>query len=195
MAEKEHPTPQILGDRVRTLEDEFFRKEDQQLVRRLQEMKTRAATREALARASGIKSESILDTLLDLGIRPEILGALAVVPLAEVAWADGSLDDRERQAVLARAEQSGIAAGSTEHDLLRSWLERKPDAKLLTAWKRMVEGLSEHMTRDQVEQLRAGLVERVRAVAKASGGVLGVGAVSRAEADMIDQLEAAFRHR
>ena len=40
---------------------------------------------------------------------------------------------------------------------------------------------------------RAGLVERTRVVAKASGGVLGVGSVSTAEDEMIKQLESAFR--
>ena len=195
MAEKDRLTPQILGERVRTLEDEFFRKEDQRLTERLQELKSRTATREALAKASGIKSEAILDRLLDLGIRPEIVGALAVVPLAEVAWADGSLDDDERRAVLARAEQSGVAPGSTDHELLAGWLARRPDAKLLSAWKHMVQGLCEHMTPEQVADLRRGLIERARGIAKASGGVFGVGAVSAAEADMIDQLEAAFRSR
>jgi hypothetical protein len=195
MAEKDPATSQILGDRVRTLEDEFFRKEDQRLTARLQELKTRAMSREVLARASGIKSEMILDRLLDLGIRPEIVGALAVVPLAEVAWADGSLDDEERRAVLERAEQSGVARGSTDHDLLSSWLNHRPDAKLLSAWKHMVQGLCEHMTTEQVADLRRGLIERARTIAKASGGVFGLGAVSAAEADMIEQLESAFRKR
>ena len=57
----------------------------------------------------------------------------------------------------------------------------------------MVRGLREHMTPPQVESLRAGLIERAQAIAGASGGVLGVGKVSGAEADMIQQLESAFR--
>jgi hypothetical protein len=56
----------------------------------------------------------------------------------------------------------------------------------------MVAGLSEHMTPEQVQALRAGLIERVRAIASASGGLLGVGKISAAEADMIQQLESAF---
>ena len=85
--------PQILGDRGRALEDEFFRKEDQRLIERLRELRDKSVSREALALASGIKNEAILDKLLELGIRPETVAALALVPLAEVAWADGSLDD------------------------------------------------------------------------------------------------------
>jgi hypothetical protein len=185
--------PQILGDRGRALEDEFFRKEDQRLIGRLRELRDKSVSREALAKASGIKNEAILDKLLELGIRPETVAALALVPLAEVAWADGSLDERERRLVLERAEKSGIAPGSTDHALLESWLERRPEPKLLSAWIHMVRGLREHMTAQQVDELRAGLIKRAQAIAGASGGFLGVGKVSGAEADMIQQLESAFR--
>jgi hypothetical protein len=185
--------PQILGDRGRALEDEFFRKEDQRLLGRLRELRDKSVSRETLAKASGIKNEAILDKLLELGIRPETVAALALVPLAEVAWADGSIDARERQLVLERAEKSGIAPGSSDHALLESWLERRPEPKLLTAWIQMVRGLREHMTPEQAAALRDGLIERAKAIASASGGVLGVGKVSAAEADMIQQLESAFR--
>jgi len=116
-----------------------------------------------------------------------------VVPLVEVAWADGMLDAKEKQAILERAEKSGITAGSIEHDLLRSWLDHKPEPKLLTAWTHMVQGMCEQLTSEQMTTLRTGLVERARAIAKASGGFLGVGSVSTAEEDMIRQLESAFR--
>ena len=145
------------------------------------------------ASASGITNEKIIDRLIELGIRPEIVSALAIVPLVEVAWADGSLDAKERQAVLERAEKSGIAAGTADHDLLRSWLEKKPEPRLLVAWTEMVRGLSERMPPQELAALKAGLMERAKAVARASGGFLGVGAVSSAEQDSIDRLESALR--
>jgi hypothetical protein len=185
--------PQILGDRGKSLEDEFFRKENERVTARLREMKQRTTSREALAKVIGITNEAIIDRLIELGIRPEIVSALAIVPLVEVAWADGSLDAKERQAVLERAEKSGIAPGTADHDLLRSWLEKKPEPRLLAAWTEMVRGLSERMPPQELASLKAGLMERAKAVARASGGFLGVGAVSAAEQDAIDRLEAAFR--
>jgi hypothetical protein len=192
MSDSEHGK-QILGDRVRTLEDEFFRREDERLTQRLRELKHRETSREALATASGISKQAILDALLNLGIRPEVIGALSVVPLVEVAWADGTLDAREKRAILDRAEKSGIAPGAIDHDLLRSWLDHKPEPKLLTAWTHLIQGMCEQLTDEQVTALRTGLVERARAIAKASGGLLGVGSVSTAEEDMIRRLESAFR--
>jgi len=193
MSDSEHRGKQTLGDRVRTLEDEFFRREDERLTQQLRELKHREASREALATASGISKQAILDALLNLGIRPEVIGALSVVPLVEVAWADGTLDAREKRAILDRAEKSGIAPGAIDHDLLRSWLDHKPEPKLLTAWTHLIQGMCEQLTDEQVTALRTGLVERARAIAKASGGLLGVGSVSTVEEDMIRRLESAFR--
>jgi hypothetical protein len=195
MSETSRDGRQILGDRVRTLEDEFFRKEDEQLTQRLRDLKQKEASREALSLASGITNPAILDALHHLGVRPEIMGALSVVPLVEVAWVDGTLDGKEKQAILDGAASAGAAPGADDHELLRSWLEHKPDPKLLTAWTHMVQGLCEQLSPQQAAVLRTSLVERARAVAKASGGFLGRGSISSAEEDLIARLESAFRPR
>src|SRR5918995_1141236 len=88
--------PEILRDRGRSLEDEFFRREDARLKEKLRETAEREGAREALARAAGIKNPEIVERLIGLNIRPETVTALSLVPLVEVAWADGSLDDNER---------------------------------------------------------------------------------------------------
>jgi hypothetical protein len=46
--------PEILRDRGRSLEDEFFHREDQRLRARLKELQAAETAREALSRASGI---------------------------------------------------------------------------------------------------------------------------------------------
>jgi hypothetical protein len=129
----------ILGERGRALEEEFFRKEDQRLTAKLRELKAKEASREELSRISGIKNTAILDRLIELGIHAETLVALSIVPLAEVAWADGAIDAKEEQAILDRAAKSGVIPGSSNHDLLKSWLERRPEPRLLTAWIHMVQ--------------------------------------------------------
>jgi tellurite resistance protein len=185
--------PEILRDRGRSLEDEFFRREDQRLRARLSELKAVETTRAALAEASGITEPAVLDALLVLGIRAETIAALSVVPLVEVAWADGSLDAKERGAILEGARQSGIVPGSTAHALLEPWLERRPDPKLLTAWIQLVRDIRDRLGADEAARLKSGLLDQARAVASASGGVLGLGAkVSGAEAAVLARLESAF---
>jgi hypothetical protein len=186
-------SPEILRDRGRSLEDEFFRREDKRLLAKLSELKAAEMNREALARATGITRPEVLDKLLGLGVRAETVAALSIVPLVEVAWADGSLDPKERRAVLDRARDSGIAPGSTAQTLLEAWLDRRPDPKLLDAWTHMVRGIRDQLGPDEAARLEAGLLGQARAVASASGGVLGMGAkVSGAEAAMLARLESAF---
>ena len=185
--------PEILRERGRSLEDEFFRREDARLKEKLRESAQREGAREALARASGIQNPEILERLMRLEVRPETVTALSLVPLVEVAWADGSLDDNERRVLLERAGTSGLAPGSPERTLLEEWLTRKPDPKLLTAWSHLVQGLCQQMSREEVAVFKAGLLERARVVAGACGGLLGMGSkVSGAEADIIKRLESAF---
>lgn len=183
-------SPEILRDRGHTLEDEFFRREDQRLIKRLGELKAAEASRDALAKASGITTPAVLDQFLQLGIRAETLAALSVVPLVEVAWADGDLDVRERRAIV---EGAGIARESTAGALLEAWLDRRPDEKLFTAWTQTVQAMRSQLPADAAGRLKTSLLEKARAVAAASGGIFGVGSkVSKAEAEMLAKLEAAF---
>jgi uncharacterized membrane protein YebE (DUF533 family) len=113
-------TPEILRERGRSLEDEFFRREDQRLMERLRGLRAAEATREALAKA--ITKPAVLERLMELGIRAETVAALSAVPLVEVAWADGALNAKERRAIVERA---AIAPDSTEGALLEVWLDRR----------------------------------------------------------------------
>ena len=185
--------PEILRERGRSLEDEFFRREDARLKENLRQAAQRESAREALIHASGIKNPRVIDRLIDLGIHPETVTALSLVPLVAVAWADGSLDARERSAILERVDETEFAPGSPARALLEGWLTRKPEPTLMNAWTHLVEGLGEEMTRDEVAALKTGLLERARTVAGASGGFLGVGSrISTAEADVIQRLEGSF---
>src|SRR5437660_9372790 len=112
--------PEILRDRGRSLEGEFFRREDRRLMVRLNELRAAEATREALGEASGITKPAILEKLMELGVRAETVAALSIVPLVEVAWADGALDAKERRAVVERA---GVDRDSTAGALLEAWLD------------------------------------------------------------------------
>jgi hypothetical protein len=118
------------------------------------------ATREALAKA--ITKPAVLERLMELGIRAETVAALSAVPLVEVAWADGALNAKERRAIVERA---AIAPDSTEGALLETWLDRRPDPKLLIAWTQLVQAMSEQMGPDETTRFKTELLARARAVA------------------------------
>jgi hypothetical protein len=183
-------SPEILRDRGRSLEEEFFRRQDAHLLARRQELQAAAATREALARASGISEPTVLDKLTALGIKAETVAALSFVPLLEVAWADGTLDSKERAAVLARAHEAGLAPGSFAHGLLEAWLDHRPDPALVGAWTHFVRGLRAQLSPAETAAMKSVLLDRARTVATASGGLFSK--ISSAEAAVLDRLEGAF---
>ena len=135
----------------------------------------------------------MLQKLVELGVRPESVAPLALVPIVEVAWADGKVDEKERRAVLDAADARGIRAGDLQHGLLQRWLSHRPSAKLLEAWQHYVAGLCAQLDAEQRNALRGELLDRARAVAEASGGFLGLGSkVSPSERAVLQRLEAAF---
>jgi len=185
--------PDILRERGKSLEDAFFRREDQKLLARLQELRKTELNRDELAKATGITKPEVLDRLLTLGIQTQTLAALSIVPLIEVAWADGKLDAKERQAVLGHAGDAGIAKGSPAYGLLEAWLQHRPSQQLLDAWHDLVRAIREQIGPEESERLKAEIIERARRVARASGGVLGLGSkVSGAEAAILASLERPF---
>ncbi len=177
---------------ARALEESFFLEQDRVLLEKLRALKRLEETREALAAASGITSPAVLDRLVQLEVQPQIVAALAAVPLVEVAWADGRIDAAERAAVLAHADAQGIAAGSIERELLERWLTHRPEPRLLEAWRTYVQGLCARLGPEERAELKEELLRRTRATAQATGGFLGMGRISAPEQRMLDALAASF---
>ncbi len=183
----------FLGDRKAGLEDAFFAQQDAILRRRLGEKDETNARREALSVTSGIKDDAVLDKLLAQNVTGATLAALSLVPLVVVAWADGSLDAKERSAILAGAEQAGLGKEHASYQLFEGWLARKPPPELVATWREYVSALSATLTDDARQALKSELLGRARAVAEAAGGFMGMGQkVSVAEAAVLGELEQAF---
>jgi hypothetical protein len=108
-----------------------------------------------------------------------------------VAWADGKLDDGERDAIARAAEKAKLSAD--HRALLAEWMSAPPDAGLLDAWKGYIGALREVIDPSASDALRKQIVGGARDVAEAAGGFLGLGnKVSASEAAVLGQLEACF---
>lgn len=190
------PTPGM-QERGKSLEEAFFKKQHAEQLEMLRRKQERAEAREALAAASGITDEpDLLDRLAALGIRAETLAALTLIPLVEVAWADGKMDARERDAILRGAESSGIQTGSPSHVLLEIWTQDRPPPELMQSWKGYIDALVGELSADQKWHLEEKIVGRARSVAQAAGGFLGLGSkVSAEEERVLGELEKAFGSR
>jgi hypothetical protein len=182
----------ILEDRRQALEEAFFRKENERLRARLQAEREQESARAALASEIGLQDKALLDRLVELGIHVDTIEALVLVPLAMVAWADGTMDARERAAVLRGAEASGITRGSPAYELLDSWTTQRPPRELMDSWRAYIAALVVELSADQRWALEERILGRAREVAQATGGFLGMASVSREEEAVLNELKSAF---
>lgn len=184
----------ILGDRRRALEEEFFRKENERLRRKLREEAEREGLVEELRQVSGIEDGAVLDRLVDLGVGAEAIAALSLVPLVEVAWADGRLDRREKEALLEAARDAGIDQRHPCYDLFAGWLTHRPEPRMLEAWSAYLDGLGPQLGPEAFARLQERLMGRARGVAEAAGRLLGLGdPVSPEEEKVLGILDRCFR--
>ena len=175
------------------LVEKYFHKQDKNLIEQLIAKFNAIKTREELSRITGIKSKWVLQKLMDLGVQPHMMMVLTLVPLLEVAWADGHISEEEREVLLKEASKTGIEVGTEAYMLLSSLLGTKPENQLFTSWNVYVEGLCNELSANQIVDLKNDVLARAKAVAEASGGILGVGKVSKSEKLALEKLEAPFR--
>jgi hypothetical protein len=182
-----------LNSAAKALEDAFFAKENARLLEQLRARQKEAERRKALRDVVQIDDEALVDHLLQLGLGPETVLAVALVPLAMVAWADGAIQPKERQAILDAAAEKGIAPGSLARQLLESWLDRKPSPELVEAWMRYTQTIWPKLTPQEREEVRQVGLGRARGVAEAAGGFLGLTSkISAAEQAVLDELGAVL---
>jgi hypothetical protein len=188
-----------LGERGRSLEGEYFRQRDQELLDRAREAEAAAERRRHLAAALGIEGiagkadDAVLATLVALGFEGGTAPLLDVVPAIQVAWADGSLPARERAEIERILGRPGMKeAARLGGRMVAEWLSRPPGGDL---YRVSIEALRLRLTRldgDARTRLVSGIIDDCNAVAAASGGVFGLGAHSSAESKIIRELAASF---
>jgi hypothetical protein len=181
-----------LKAKAKALEDSFFAKENERILQELRAAGLREEKRREFREYLNIDNDEIINALVDLEVEPETLIAFSLVPLVEVAWADGEIQPNERDAIIKAALERGVEDGSPTCDLLRNWLNTKPDPALLEVWKGYIEALKPSLGERSRAHLKSGTMGRARAIAEAAGGFLGVASISAAERKMLEELEWAF---
>jgi len=183
-----------LKNHQHALEDAFYCEDTETYRAELELRKEEESALEDLASASGISDEALLRRLAGLGIRADTLAALTLIPLIEVAWADGKMDAREREAILFGAESTGIPRESPSHGLLRIWIEDQPAPDLVDAWSEFIRTLCRELSDEHRAHLERNILGRAREVAEAAGGFLGLGPkISREEKAVLESLARAFQ--
>lgn len=180
--------------RGRSFEERYFHIKDAELVEKLRSVFRRSLDRDELKKITGLTDEQLIDRLLDLNVRGEMMTAFKLMPLVEIAWADGTLDHREADAVEHAASRFGITPGPAM-DRLREWLRHGPTPELRALWLRYAEELRHTLTHTQLDEFREDLLKTARGIADCSGGVLSVFFnTSAAEKRIIAEVRKALTH-
>ncbi|MGH7133486.1 MAG: hypothetical protein ACREJO_16265 [Phycisphaerales bacterium] len=186
--------PDAFDTRRNTFEEAYFRTRDAELVAKLQKVFDAKMSKEELRKASGVTDEAVLDRLAALNLRGETMTAFKLLPLVELAWADGKVTKDEATAVLAAAVKVGIPPDSQGYARMKEWLDRGPAEDARLAWKMYAEQLRTHLAPAELKTFRDDLLANAKKVAEASGGIFGFSKVSPGEQKVIDAITKALTH-
>lgn len=178
-----------LEDRANALEEKFFGDKDQELLQQLRAQQEETASAKRIGELTGLGDDPSTAHLAGIGVRPETITALSLIPLLYVAWGDNELDEAERKAILAEARDAGIVQGSKSFKLLSTWLTRTPQPELFATWSEYWTALRPTLQAEQAEAVAEALLARAGRIARASGGFLGIGSVSSSESAALENLE------
>ncbi|MFT7521861.1 MAG: hypothetical protein ACI9MC_004013 [Kiritimatiellia bacterium] len=178
-----------LDDRAQALEGKFFREMEHQQLDEFRAKQERKTTIAELAEVTSFTDQTVLEGMADLGVTPLTLAALAIIPMLHVAWSDEVLDLAERKTILLEATSMGIKSSSPAYALLESWLTVAPNPELFECWKTYHAELGPLLSADGRARLRTDILESARRLARASGGLFGVGAVGGSERAALRELE------
>ena len=181
------------ADRGRSLEEEYFHRKERELI---EKMRVRAASdeqRQRLAQHAGVADEEVLRDLQDLGYTPETVMLLHLVPLIQTAWAEGGVSHKERDLIVKAARSRGITDGSPADQQLDLWLTKRPSNELFEKTLRAIRTILHAQSPEARTATETDLLSLATAIAAASGGIVGFGAVSDEEKQILSRISEELK--
>jgi hypothetical protein len=182
-----------ITDDIRQREDDYFRKRDKELIERMRAAAATERTRKSLQDATGLQDPALLRDLEQLGFTPDTLPLLPLVPVLQVAWAEGGISAAERTMIVNLARSRGITAGTAADRQLTDWLDRRPSDDTFRKAGRLIGAMLDHPGTLTVDP--ADLLAYCEQIAAASGGILGIGKVSAEERAALQQIATQLKNR
>ena len=184
-----------LAGRKRKLEEDYFRKQDQELIERMRRAAILAQERDALEAKTGLHDPELLKDLQELGFHPDTVVLLPLVPLVQVAWAEGGVSPQERALIVDLARKRGVQEGSAAEGQLTEWLHERPDESVFTRAARLIRAMLAAGSQETHDLSSDDLVKYCENIASASGGLLGIGRVSSEERALLKRIAEQLKAR
>lgn len=174
----------------KALVDAFFHRQDEVLLSHLRQQVEHEDEIAQMAGALGFEDEETLEDLYQAGLDHETVIALTLMPLVQVAWADGFPSVKDRAAVLDAVHEAGVCEGTPCHRMIQEWLHHRPDDRLWRDWCVYAKSIYGKISPDSRESLKTQTLARAKRVASASGGIPGLRSpISRAEQAVLQEVE------
>ncbi len=177
-----------LSDRQRGLETEYFRKKEQELIEKMRRRTALDEDRRQMAEATGVADQEVLEALQELGYTASTIKLMPIVPLVQVAWAEGGVSADERRLIFEIAQARGITPDTPEYEQLAGWLAKQPSEEFYEKALQGLQLLIQSIPDDLRAASRQSLVEYCAQIAEVSGGILGFGKVSDEERRLIARI-------
>jgi hypothetical protein len=185
-----------MQERGRALEEEYFRRKDRELVEKIRRAAEVKAEHAALGSVTGLSDPALLDELRALGFTPETVNLLPLVPMLQVAWAEGGITDAERDQLLKIAAARGISEGSAASEQLIQWMVHRPADSVFAGAGRLIAAMLATGSQAVTDLSADALVKYCESIASASGGIFGVfGRVSAEEKALLDSIATELTGR
>ena len=171
----------------------YFLKKDRELIEQMRQKAKAQEELRALGEEIGVTDPELSRRFADLGFTLETVRLLPLIPVIEVAWAEGGVTDAERKMVVDLARGRGIEAGSTADLQLTEWLARRPDDGLFRRAGGLISALVESGGR--VDVTPDDIIKYCEAIADASGGLFGIRRVSADERATLSRIAGEIKGR
>lgn len=141
--------------------------------------------------------QELIDELRHLGIDRQSHKVVALLPLVQVAWADGTVQRAEAELIRSLATEHGMEEGDGAR-ILETWLTEAPTRDFVNRGRRCLVELARRDGADLGEELQPETLEQVvelcEQVARAAGGLFGIlWTVDERERAAIEQIARALR--
>jgi hypothetical protein len=188
------PDRDSLRERGRAFEDEYFRKKDRELIEKMRKAAAADQARGALGSSTGLDDPAVLAELQELGFAPDTVSLLPLVPIVQMAWAEGGVSAAERELVVKLARSRGIESGSAADRQLAAWMATRPSDDTFARASRLIGAMLDagpapgRVSADD-------LIKYCEEIAAASGGILGIGRISAEERTLLTRLAEDLKRR
>jgi len=133
----------------------------------------------------------VIRALADLGMDEQSVKALPLLPLIQVAWADGEVQEAERS-LIEKIASERYELGEEGERMLANWLRYPPTPAYLASGRRALQAVALRNEAGLDDGDLNDVLKLSKQVAKAAGGLFGIGAISKSEAAALQEIAEAL---